>query len=239
MKIIVLLFFCILFFLDSKAQFTDSTNYHILLSSSGSINRTNTDRAYLLNNVLNFGLKKNDIVLNSNTSWLYGKQNKTLSNNDFSSTLNFNLYKTFPHFYYWGLLNYNTSYSLKLRNQLLVGGGIAYSFLDRPNAYVNISDGVLFDQSSLVSAASYNTFRNSLRLQFHFALKDILTLDGNNFLQNSFTRKGDYIIRSNTTLGLKIRKWISLTTAFNYNSLNITSSENLNLTYGIALDKYF
>ena len=75
-------------------------------------------------------------MLNSSTIWLYGKQNKALSNNDFSTTMNFNLYKTFPHFYYWGFVNYNTSYSLKIKNQLLAGGRIAYNFLDKTNTYI-------------------------------------------------------------------------------------------------------
>jgi hypothetical protein len=239
MKFFLPLFLLLLFYIRSVAQYTDSTNYHVLLTSTGSINRTNDDRAYLLNNALNFGLKKKSFILNSSSAWLYGKQNNNLTNNDFSTTLNFNLYKTFPHFYYWGLVNYNTSYSLKLKNQLLAGGGIAYSILDKENAYINISNGVLFDQSSLIVGDSYHTYRNSLRLQYHFMIKELITIDGNHFIQNSFNRKGDYIIRSSATLGLKLRKWISLTTALNYNKLNITSSENLNFTYGLTLDKYF
>lgn len=239
MRLTLLLILGTLLHLELKAQYSDSTRYHIALSSTGSVNRTNEDKAYLLNNALNLGMKREHFVLNSSSSWLYGKQNNNLSNNDFSSTLNFNLYKTFPHFYYWGLLNYNTSYSLKLKNQLLAGGGIAYSFLDKPNAYVNLSDGVLFDQSSLIVGESYNTYRNSLRLQYHFAIKEIIVIDGSHFLQNSFSRKGDHIIRSVTSVGLKLRKWISLTTALNYNKLNITGRENLNLTYGLSIDQYF
>ncbi|WP_231491668.1 DUF481 domain-containing protein [Pedobacter sp. Leaf170] len=223
----------------ASAQFSDTANYHIVASSTGSINKTNNDRAYLLNNNINFGLKKKSIVFNSTTSWLYGKQNNALSNNDFSTTMNLNLYKTFTNFYYWGLVNYNTSYSLKLKNQLLAGVGVAYSFIDTTNAYINLSNGVLFDRSSLVELADYSTFRNSLRLQYHFLIKDIITIDGSHFLQNSYSRKGDYIIRSNTTLGLKIIKWISFTTALNYNRLNVTQRENLNLTYGLSIDKYF
>ena len=239
MEKLLLIFNFIFVFLNASAQYSDRTNYHLVLSSTGSINRTDDQRAYLLNNGLNFGMKKETFVLNSTTSWLYGKQNNNLSNNDFSSTLNFNLFKGPEHFYYWGLINYNTSYSLKLKNQLLAGGGIAYSFLDEPNSYINLSNGILFDQSSLVVGERYNTLRNSLRLQFHFAVKEIITLDGSHFLQNSFSRGGDYIIRSSTTIGLKLRKWISLTTTLNYNRLNITERENLNFTYGLSLDKYF
>ncbi|MGA9649731.1 DUF481 domain-containing protein [Pedobacter sp.] len=239
MKIFLLSMFFSISALIAKAQFSDSTNYHINASSTGSVNKTNNETAYLLNNNINLGIKKKSIVLNSSTTWLYGKQNKALSNNDFSTTMNFNLYKTFPHFYYWGLVNYNTSYSLKIKNQLLAGGGIAYNFVDKTNTYINVSNGVLFDQSSLVELEDYNTIRNSLRLQFHFLIKNIVSLDGSHFLQNSYSRKGDYIIRSSTTVGLKIRKWISLTTALNYNKLNITQRENLNLTYGLSIDKYF
>ncbi|MEO6522840.1 MAG: hypothetical protein ABIN91_14245 [Mucilaginibacter sp.] len=64
-------------------------------------------------------------------------------------------------------------------------------------------------------------------------------MDSNNFLQSSFSDSNDYIIRSTTTLGLKLRKWISLTTSLNYNKLNITNSQNLNFTYGLTLDKFF
>jgi hypothetical protein len=222
-----------------KAQFNDTTHYHVVLSAAGSINKTDDATAYLLNNALNFGIKRKDVVLNATNSWVYGKQNGVLTNNDFSSALFFNLYKSIPHFYYWGLANYNTSYSLKINNQLLAGVGAAYSLVDKPNTYINLSDGVLFDQSDLLVNEVYHTWRNSFRLQYHFAVKDILTIDGSNFLQNAFTNKHDYIIRSTTTLGLKLRKWISLTTSLTYNKMNITSSDNLIFTYGLTLDKFF
>lgn len=222
-----------------KAQYTDSTTYHLVLSAAGSINKTNSDVAYLLNNSLNFGIKRKSIVLNTSNTWLYGKQNQDLSNNDFSSTLNFNLYKTLPHFYYWGLLNYNTSYSLKINHQLLAGLGIAYNIVDKENFYINISNGILYDKSNLLANEIYHTYRNSLRVQYRISIKELIVFDGNNFLQSSFDRKEDYIIRSVNKLGIKLRKWITLNTSLNYNKMNITNRENLNLTYGLTLDKYF
>lgn len=237
-KILTLLF--LLFTLASAhAQFNDTTNYRLVLSSAGSVNSTETGTAYLLNNGLNVGLKKKSVVLNANNSWLYGKQNGNLTNNDFSSSLNFNLYKTIPHFYYWGLVNYNTSVSLKLNHQVLAGAGIAYSIFDQDDAYLNISNGILYDKSNLISSQTYHTYRNSLRLQYHFLIGKIFTFDGSNFLQNSFTREGDYIIRTTNTLGIKLKQWISLTTSLSYNKLNVTQSENLNFTYGLTFDKYF
>jgi hypothetical protein len=203
------------------------------------MNKADGNSSYLLNNAFNFGIKQKSVTVTSVNTWVYGKQNNTLTNNDFSSTLNIDLFKTFPHFYYWGLLNYNTSYSLKINNQLLAGGGIAYSVIDQKNTYINLSDGVLYDQSDLLTNDIYHTYRNSLRLVFHFSFHDVVILDGSNFLQNSFSRGSDYIVRSTTTTSFKLRKWISLTTAFTYNKMNITRSNNLLFTYGLALDKYF
>jgi hypothetical protein len=227
----------------AHAQFNDTTHYHIGFSPAGSINRTNDGTAYLLNNNLKFNVKKKDVTLNFNNSWIYGKQNTNLTNNDYSSSLDANLYKTIPHFYYWGLVNYNTSYSLKINNQLLAGAGVAYSIIDGTNSYLNVSDGVLYDQSDLLLPGDirdvYHTYRNSLRLSFRFNIKDVVIFDGSNFLQNSFDRRYDYIIRSTTNLSLKLRSWLSMTTSLNYNRANRTRSENLLFTYGLTMEKYF
>jgi len=228
---------------QAKAQFNDTTHYHVALTPTGSINRTNDGDTYLLNNALKFNIKKNDVTFDFINSWIYGKQNKTLTNNDYSSALDFDLFKTFPHFFYWGLVNYNTSYSLKINDQLLAGAGIAYSFIDNKTAYLNLSDGVLYDKSDLILPNTqrdiYHTYRNSLRLMFRINIKDVVVLDGANFIQNSFERKNDYIIRTTTNLSFKIQKWLSLTTSLNYARQNRTASENLLFTYGLSLEKYF
>jgi hypothetical protein len=225
--------------LTAFGQYNDSTFYRINVTSTGSINKTNDGRSYLLNNKLNFGVKRKDVVLNASNSFVYGIQNSTLTNRDFSSALTFNLYKTLPNFYYWGLLNYNTAYSLKINNQFLGGLGVAYNFFDSKNSYLNLSDGILYDKSNLLANLNYNTFRNSLRLSFRFSFNDVVIVDGSNFLQSSLSNGNDYIIRSNTSISFKLRKWISLTTALNYNRMNITQRENLLLTYGVTIDKFF
>jgi hypothetical protein len=224
-------------------QFNDTTYYHTAFLSSGSINKTNDGTAYLLNNAFKFNVKKKSVSLNFTNNWIYGKQNGNLSNNDFSTALDFNLYKTFPHFFYWGLVNYNTSYSLKINNQLLAGAGIAYNLYDSENAYLNVSDGLLFDKSDLMLNGNirdvYQTYRNSLRLQFRFNIGNRVTIDGSNFLQNSLKLQSDYIIRSTTNLSFKLQKWLSLTTSLNYNRVNRTNSENLLFTYGLTVEKWF
>lgn len=227
----------------ASAQYTDSTSYYAGYISTGSINKTNDGDSYLLNNAVKFGVRKKSISLNANNSWVYGKQDKSLTNNDFSSSLDFNLYKTFPHFFYWGLANYNTSYSLKINNQLLAGAGVAYNLVDQPQALLNISDGILYDKSDLLLEDSipdrYHTFRNSFRLLFKFTIRKVITLEGSNFVQSSLNDKHDYIFRSNTSLSVKLINWLSFTTAYNFNRINRTGRQNSLLNYGLTLEKYF
>ncbi|TDO24277.1 DUF481 domain-containing protein [Pedobacter duraquae] len=234
---------CILFTEFSYAQFTDTTQYVVTFSPTGSLNKTNDSRAYLLNNTLKFGIKKKSISLNFNNNWIYGKQNSQLTNNDYSSTLDFNLYKTFPHFFYWGLANYNTSRSLKINNQLLAGLGVAYNIYDREEAYLNISNGILFDSSDLDLGGGlhdqYETTRNSFRLSFKFIIRKAVTLSSTSFIQNSLNDQNDYIIRSNAGLSLKLNRWISFTTAYNYNKISRTKRENTLLSYGLTFERYF
>lgn len=227
----------------SFAQFTDSTNYVVNYSSTGSLNNTNDGKSYLLNNGLKFGVRKKSVSLNFNNKWIYGKQNRQLTNNDFSSSLDFNLYKTLPHFFYWGLLNYNTSKSLKVNNQLLAGAGIAYSIYDREDAYLNISDGILFDSSDLTLNNEirdvYHTYRNSLRLSFRFVISKIIIVNSSSYFQSSLSNGSDYIMKSDSSLSFKVNKWLSLTTAFNFNRVARTDRQNSLLSYGLSFERYF
>jgi hypothetical protein len=227
---------------DTAKQAPDST-YHVVLNSTGSINKTVGDITYLFNNDLKFGMKKKSITVSFENSWIYGIDHHATTNNDYSSVLQFDLYKTLPHFYYWGLANYNTSYSLKINSQALAGAGVAYSVLDRKNAYLNFSDGLVYDQSNLVLPDSahliYHTVRNSFRLAFKFTIKNILEINSSSFLQNSFTDGQDYIIRSATSLSIKLTKWLDLTSSLNFNEQKRTASSNLIFTYGLKFDRYF
>lgn len=240
---VILVLYSFFWCVAGYAQFNDSTHYHTSYASTGAINKTNDGSSYLLNNAFKFNIKNKRTTLNFNNSWVYGRSNSRLTNNDFSSSLDFNLNTNLKHFYFWGLTNYNTSFSLKINDQLLAGLGAAYNIVDRKNAMVNLSDGILYDLSNLYISSTendiYETYRNSFRLNFRFSIHDIVIIEGNNFLQNSFQRRSDYIIRSTTNLSLKLRKWLAFTTSFNYNRLNRTGRQNLLLNYGLTVEKYF
>jgi len=226
------------------AQFNDTTNYYANYTSTGVINKTNDGSSYVLNNNAKFSVAKKHMSFNMTTGWIYGKQLGVKTNNDVLSALDANLYKTFPHFYYWGLGTFEKSYSLKINHRLQTGLGVGYNLVDRKNAVFIVSDGVLYEKSSLTQTdelgrTRYETLRNSFRIKFRFIIKKRVTLDGSDFLQHSLSEKKDYIIKSNTNLSIRIQKWLSFTASLTYNKLNLSRTENLLFTYGLTFEKYF
>lgn len=226
-----------------RAQFSDSVNHYINFASTGIINKANNGNSYVLTNGLRYSINKKSIRLNSTNSWIYGAQRQVRTNNDFTSTLDFNLYKTLPHFYYWGLANFDKSYSLKINHRFQAGLGLAYNVVDKPNTFLNLSDGVLYETSSLQindsTDKAYRIARNSFRLRYRIAVGNLMIFDGIHFLQNSLSGPDDYIIKSVSNLTFKIRKWLGITTSANYNRSQLTHSENLLISFGLTAEKYF
>lgn len=229
--------------MEALGQFSDSTPYYAGLSASGIYNRTNTSRYYLLNNGISLSARRKDLRYNALGKWLYGRQNEQLSNNDVLSTIDVDLYKTLPHFYYWGLFNYTSSYSLRIRTQLQAGLGGAYNIIDCKNTTLNISEGLLYEYSDIIledsSIQKYSTPRNSLRIKVRLGIGKVLSFSGTGFYQPSLEYAHDYIIRSDLSLGLKILKWFSLTTSLTYNEMSRTGTRNLFFSYGLTIEQYF
>lgn len=236
-------FFIVCFPLCAAAQFSDSVTQFARLSLSGNINRTNLATNYLLNNEARYSMKKPGTVLNALATWVYGKQSALVTNNDFTTTTDFNLYNKKGNFYYWGLANYNTSISLRINRQLQTGIGAAYNLVNTEKAWINLSDGFVFETSSIVRPnagdETYQTVRNSFRLAYRFVIGDFITINGTNFLQNSLNNTNDYIIRSQNGAGVKLNKWLTFATSVSYNQFRRTGTENLLFTYGLAAEKYF
>lgn len=226
-----------------RAQFSDSIRHYARFSATGNLNRSNNLSSYLLANEARYSIRSKRTTLNTATSWLYGEQESRLTNNDFTATADFNLYRDSSGLYCWALANFTASYSLKIRNQIQGGLGAAYNFLNTDQAWLNLSEGVLYETSRLTTGNPavnrYHTFRNSLRLSYKFVIRKAITLNGANFLQQALGDGSDYIIRANNNLGVKLNKWITLGAAVSYNQFRRTGAETLLLTYGLTMEKYF
>lgn len=230
--------------LFAEAQFNDSTHHYIKYSTTGIVNKTNSANSFVLSNALRYSLKKNRTALNSNNSWVYGIQKKLVTNNDFNSTLDFNiLHKDSSAFYYWGLLNYDISRSLNINNRIQAGLGVAYNFIDNKNWFVNLSTGFLYEHSNIQNTdnikTAYSTTRLSTRFRYRLTLSDNIVLDGTHFYQPSLQHSDDYIIKSVNALTVKVRKWLGVTAAANYNKISYTNRENLIITFGFTAENFF
>jgi hypothetical protein len=215
----------------------DTTLYVINHSSTGIINYTNESRSYLLNNLLKFNIVRKRISINTANGWVYGNQQTGLTNNDFTSSIDANLFKSVQKFYYWGVVMYDKSYSLKINDRLQSGAGIGYNLFAKPDFSIILSDGPLYERTSLYDTSTYSTIRNSFRIKYHIVIAKIITLEGTNFLQQSIMDEKDYIIRCANSISFKLKNWLSLTVSTTYNKLNISKNENFLCNIGFSFQK--
>lgn len=228
----------------------DTTRFHYTYNGTGTINTANTLHSYVLSNALKLSLVKKSAEANFSNSWVYGKQNQVLTNNDFSSTLDMGLFKTLRHFYYWGLATYNHSIPLQINHQLQTGLGPGYDILDKKKELITVSDGILFELNDLYDSVygapggnifrrdRYNTFRNSAHLLFHWVLGgDHYTVDGSAFLQNSLKDFRDYILRLSGSASIKLYKWISFSATASFSKFSRTRGENTLVTFGLTITR--
>lgn len=224
-------------------QFNDTTNYYVNLTSTGVVNKTNAGNSYLLNNNVKFNIYKKNYSLNTTNGWIFGEQRNIPTNNDFLSILDFNLFKSGRGLYYWGLVNFEKSLSLKINYRVQSGAGIGYYLIDRESFVLQVSDGILYDKGDLydteMSNNNYQTIRNSFRLKFRLVANDVITLESSDFLQHSLEDVEDYILKLNANLSLKLLQWLRFTTTVNYNKLSVTDNENLFCNIGLTVEKYF
>lgn len=233
----------LLFCYVALAQFNDSTHYHVNYAATGTYNRANSAQSYVLNNGATFDVSKKNVSLNSYTNYIYGVNEGQETNNDFSSTLNFDLFRATRTWSYWGLASYATSYSLKINNQFQAGGGISYNGARSKTVEWSISDGILFETSNLYNQnpgkSTHTLARNSLRVKYHFVFFKNIILDGMHFWQPALNDISDYIVRSNNNLSVALNKWLRVTASLTYNRFNETNSENMLINFGLTVDKYF
>ncbi len=229
--------------MELSAQFNDSTHHHLKYAATGIFNKTNDGRSYVLNNGVSFTINRKAVTLNSTNSWIYGRQGPNLTNNDFSSGLNFDVLKNTQKLYYWGLATFTSSYSLKINYQAQAGVGLGYNIFNKKDLELVVSDGILYETNDLELPGQvkdvYQTFRNSFRIKYHIVVKDLIVLDGGHFWQPSLSRFDDYIVRSTNSLTLKLRKWLGITTAVNYNRFSRTGRENLLINFGLTAETFF
>ena len=228
--------------LKDTIRISDSIRYHLAITSTGSFNQSEKASTYLMNNAFRLNAVHRLFSVNVFGSYVYGLSGQSLTNNDMIASVDGNYYLHPSKFFLWILINYTSSYSLQIKGLFQSGAGVAYDFIKTKENRLNISDGIIYEKDNLYIDTAfdiYSTFRNSFRFAFKWTIINKVIFEGSNFLQNSFSNKNDYIIRSNLTLLVNLNKWLSLTSAFIYNRFNRTGRENILLTYGLRIEKDF
>lgn len=224
---------------ETDSTRVDSTVYEFRLNATGSLNQTNGNKNYLLNNSGRFSIKGKYVGVNFSAGYVYGQSTTAVTNNDFSTSVDGDFNRRRSKFYYWALANYSTSLSLKINNLVQTGAGVAYNFIENGKHSLNLSEGLIYEYDDLFNGAAddkYSTIRNSLRLRFRWTIISSLKLESTNFFQNSLQYGNDYIIRSNTVLSFHLNTWLSITTSVVYNRFSQTDQENLLITYGLRME---
>ncbi len=242
-KKIILIISAILYAQLSFCQLNDSIHHHFTFASTGVYNKTKDLKSFVLNNSAGYEINRKKITFNTFASWIYGNQNKQLSNNDVSAGANIDYLKDVQSFYYWGLVNFDESYSLKINYRFQSGVGVGYTFVKTPNLSFEASDGFVYETSDLtdpnIGRDIYQTVRNSLRVKYRWAYNERFILEGSNFIQPSILSLKDYIIKLNNKLSVKLNKWLAINASMDYNKISRTNRENILLTYGLTIERYF
>lgn len=224
-------------------QFNDSINHYIHIGSTGTFSKTNDLKSYVLANNFKFTISKKKLSFHTANSWVYGEQSDVKSNNDFSSLVEFDFLKNQKRFYYWGTGTFDKSFSLKIDYRYQAGAGLGWNAVKNPTLLIHITEGILYETGSLIDRdlgeRDYNVWRNSARVKYRWVLKDLVILDGSLTYQPSISTRHDVIFKSSTTLSIKVRKWLSLSSAFTYNEITLTDRRNLIVTYGVVMERFF
>ena len=156
-----------------------------------------------MNNAIRLNAVHRLFSVNVFGSYVYGLSGKSLTNNDVIASVDGNYYLQHSRFFLWILVNYTSSYSLQIKGLFQSGAGIAYDFIKTKDNRLNLSDGIMYEKDNLFIDTAfdiYSTFRNSFRFAFKWTIINKVVFESSNFLQNSFSNKNDYIIRSNLAL---------------------------------------
>src|SRR5258705_588298 len=122
-------------------RLSDTIRYHVAITSTGSLNQSEKTNTYLMNNAFRVNDANRLFSVNLFSSYVYGLSSWSLTNNDLIASIDGNYYQQHTKFFYWIMVNYASSYSLKIKGLFQSGAGAAYDFIKTKTNRLNISDG--------------------------------------------------------------------------------------------------
>ena len=153
--------------LNDTVAASDPTGFHYKITADGTITAGNVNRA-LIQVGSSFDWAVSHLFrFASNPSFAYGRQNQLLNEReilaDFRTT-----YLHEQRFYYLGFGAVEISNLRKIRQRFTGGAGVGYKLLSRKNAYLSVTNVLLYEYTDFITNTAevqdVNVLRNSTRV---------------------------------------------------------------------------
>jgi hypothetical protein len=146
---------------------SDPTGFHYKITADGTVTAGNIDRALIqVGGAFDWAVSQL-FRFASNPSFAYGRQNQQLNEReilaDFRTT-----YLHERRFYYLGFGAVEVSNLRKIHQRLTGGAGVGYKLLSRKNAYLSVTNVMLYEYTDFITNSAevqdVNVLRNSTRI---------------------------------------------------------------------------
>ena len=211
-------------------------------STDGTVTSGNVSRALIqFASSLDWNLHKT-FKLSSSPSYVYGKQNKVLAEQETFVDLRASfLYE--KRFYYLAFTSFERSNLRKINNRFVGAGGIGFKFVQKKTAYISVTNVLLYEKTDFVVNEKFpdrNLWRNSTRLFGEYTFdKGKMSLSNTLYLQPSITEKnfrwnGNLILRYQVSKNVSFRSMMENS----YESVVVPGRKNNDFrwTFGVVLE---
>lgn len=227
---------------EEEEKDSTPTKFRYRIPVDGTYTSGNVERALVqLSSGLEWNISKL-IKLQSNPSYIYGQQNKILTERETFIDLRTSILHE-RKLYYLAFTSFEKSNLRRINNRFVGAAGLGLKILQKANAYISATNVLLYEKTDFVVNEKFpdrNLWRNSTRLFGEYTLHDKkFSFSHTLFLQPSITEK-NFRWNGNVILKYQLSKTISLrsTVENSYESVVVPGRKNndFRLTFGVAYE---
>jgi hypothetical protein len=135
-----------------------------------------------------------------------------------------------------GFMNIQNDQSLArgIDNRIMGGVGLEKQLVKKGGLSLSVSDGGLFELTKFTTRGEFSKVRNSFRVQVKN--KGKVKFKSNLMVQHNIKDLSDYIVISNTTLGMPLSSMIDFTARYSYIQETFVNKSTDFLTFGVEIN---
>ncbi|MCU0326953.1 MAG: DUF481 domain-containing protein [Spirosomaceae bacterium] len=225
---------------EEQEEETELNIFKYRVGADGNLTSGNVNRfLFRLTSNFDWDLHKS-FRFSSSPSFIYGKQNNLLNEREFFTDLRASLLHE-RKLYYLAFGSYEKSNLRNIHFRWTGAAGVGLKLLQKPNAYISVTNVLLYEETDFQELNDIKLWRNSARLfgEYTFAEKKF-GISHTVFFQPSISEKKNLRWNGNLTLKYQLSTHISLRSVFenSYESLVVPGRKNNDLrwTFGVSFD---